>query len=108
MLRQSMFLLAVYNMGIYLPLIAICIVARAMLPYDLGTKSDEVIPRMALILTEQDPARLVALRLDPRRALRGDHGDGQLVSAGDCLGPGPRRLSAVRQSRRRPTTKCGG
>jgi len=54
-LRKSMFLLAVYNMGIYLPLIAICIVARAMLPYDLGTKSDEVIPRMALILTEKIP-----------------------------------------------------
>ena len=54
-LRQSMFLLAIYNMGIYLPLIAICIVARAMLPYDLGAKSDEVIPRMALILTEKIP-----------------------------------------------------
>jgi SSS family solute:Na+ symporter/sodium/pantothenate symporter len=54
-LRKSMFLLAIYNMGIYLPLIAICIVARAMLPYDLGPKSDEVIPRMALILTEKIP-----------------------------------------------------
>jgi SSS family solute:Na+ symporter/sodium/pantothenate symporter len=54
-LRKSMFLLAVYNMGIYLPLIAICIVARSMLPYDLAAKSDEVIPRMALILTERIP-----------------------------------------------------
>jgi sodium/pantothenate symporter len=52
-LRQSMFLLAVYNMGIYLPLIAICICARAMLP-DLATP-DEVIPRMALRLTDQLP-----------------------------------------------------
>ena len=45
-LRRSIFLLAVYNMGIYLPLIAICICARAMMP-DLGKESDEVIPRMA-------------------------------------------------------------
>ncbi len=52
-LRQSMFLLAVYNMGIYLPLIAICICARAMMP-DLATP-DEVIPRMALKLTDQLP-----------------------------------------------------
>ena len=54
-LRKSMFLLAVYNMGIYLPLILICIVARATLPYDLGKQSDEVIPRMALILTQKIP-----------------------------------------------------
>lgn len=53
-LRRSMFLLAIYNMGIYLPLIAVCICARAMMP-DLGTKSDEVIPRMALILTDGLP-----------------------------------------------------
>ena len=53
-LRRSMFLLAIYNMGIYLPLIAICICARAMMP-DLGTKSDEVIPRMALTLTHGLP-----------------------------------------------------
>jgi SSS family solute:Na+ symporter/sodium/pantothenate symporter len=53
-LRKSMFLLAVYNMGIYLPLIAICICARALMP-DLGTKSDEVIPRMALTLTQGLP-----------------------------------------------------
>ena len=49
-LRQSIFLLAIYNMGIYLPLIMICICARAMMP-DLGKESDEVIPRMALMLT---------------------------------------------------------
>jgi SSS family solute:Na+ symporter/sodium/pantothenate symporter len=53
-LRKSMFLLALYNMGIYLPLIAICICARALMP-DLGTKSDEVIPRMALSLTQGLP-----------------------------------------------------
>jgi SSS family solute:Na+ symporter/sodium/pantothenate symporter len=54
-LRKSMFLLAIYNMGIYLPLILICIVARATLPYDLGKQSDEVVPRMALILTQKIP-----------------------------------------------------
>jgi sodium/pantothenate symporter len=49
-LRQSIFLLAAYNMAIYLPLIIICVCARSMMP-DLGAKSDEVIPRMALTLT---------------------------------------------------------
>ena len=45
-LRQSIFLLAIYNMCIYLPLIMICICAKAMMP---GlAKPDEVIPRMAL------------------------------------------------------------
>ena len=53
-LKRSIFLLATYNMGIYLPLIAICICARAMLP-DLGKQSDAVIPRMALVLTEGLP-----------------------------------------------------
>jgi SSS family solute:Na+ symporter/sodium/pantothenate symporter len=53
-LRRSIFLLAVYNMGIYLPLIAICISARALMP-NLGAKSDEVIPRMALALTADFP-----------------------------------------------------
>jgi sodium/pantothenate symporter len=53
-LRRSIPLLAVYNMGIYLPLIMICICARAMMP-DLGKESDAVIPRMALVLTEGLP-----------------------------------------------------
>src|SRR5262245_23649750 len=53
-LRRSIFLLAVYNMGIYLPLIAICIAARAIMP-DLGKESDAVVPRMALVLTEGLP-----------------------------------------------------
>lgn len=52
-LRQSIFLLAVYNMCIYLPLIMICIAAKALMP---GLdKPDEVIPRMALVLTERIP-----------------------------------------------------
>jgi sodium/pantothenate symporter len=48
-LRKSIFLLAVYNMCIYLPLIVVCICARAMIP-DLK-QTDEVIPRKALALT---------------------------------------------------------
>ena len=53
-LRKSIFLLAIYNMAIYLPLIMICIAARGMLP-DLGAQSDEVIPRMAMRLTSGLP-----------------------------------------------------
>ena len=52
-LRQSIFLLAVYNMAIYLPLIMICICAKAIMP-ELA-KPDEVIPRMALALTGDLP-----------------------------------------------------
>jgi sodium/pantothenate symporter len=53
-LKRSIFLLAVYNMGIYLPLIMVCVCARAMLP-DLGKDSDSVVPRMALLLTSDLP-----------------------------------------------------
>jgi sodium/pantothenate symporter len=52
-LRRSIFLLAVYNMCIYLPLIMVCICAMALMP---GlAKPDEVIPRMALVLTDGLP-----------------------------------------------------
>ncbi|HEY2415259.1 MAG TPA: sodium:solute symporter [Pirellulaceae bacterium] len=55
-LRQSIFLLAIYNMCIYLPLIMICICAKAKMP---GlAKPDEVIPRMALALTADFPLGL--------------------------------------------------
>jgi SSS family solute:Na+ symporter/sodium/pantothenate symporter len=55
-LRKSIFLLAIYNMFIYLPLIMICISAKAKMP---GLeKPDEVIPRMALALTEGFPLQL--------------------------------------------------
>jgi len=55
-LRQSIFLLAGYNMCIYLPLIMICICAKAIMP---GlAKPDEVIPRMALTLTGDFPLGL--------------------------------------------------
>jgi SSS family solute:Na+ symporter/sodium/pantothenate symporter len=52
-LRRSIVLLCVYNLGIYLPLICICICARALMP-DLD-KPDEVIPRMAMSMTEKLP-----------------------------------------------------
>jgi SSS family solute:Na+ symporter/sodium/pantothenate symporter len=53
-IRRSIFLLSSYNAFIYIPLVVICIGARAVLP-DLGGKSDEVIPRMALWCTEGIP-----------------------------------------------------
>lgn len=53
-LRQSIFLLCVYNLGIYIPLICICMCARTLMP-NLA-KPDEVIPRMALTMTEGLPA----------------------------------------------------
>lgn len=58
-LRRSIFLLACYNSLIYLPLIAICIAGRALLP-DLE-KPDEIIPRLALLTTGDLPAgKLIA------------------------------------------------
>lgn len=51
-IRRSIFLLAGYNMFIYLPLIAICICGRALI--DLGPgKSDEIVPRLALLTTSR-------------------------------------------------------
>jgi SSS family solute:Na+ symporter/sodium/pantothenate symporter len=46
-------LLCAYNLGIYLPLICICLCARSLMP-DLE-KSDEVIPRMAMKMTNGIP-----------------------------------------------------
>jgi len=53
-MRKSIFLLSCYNCLIYIPLIMTCIAARTLLP-DLGTKSDEVIPRMSLLVTKDFP-----------------------------------------------------
>jgi SSS family solute:Na+ symporter/sodium/pantothenate symporter len=52
-LRKSILLLAVYNCLIYIPLVIICICARAI----LGNidKPDEIIPRMALHVTQELP-----------------------------------------------------
>jgi SSS family solute:Na+ symporter/sodium/pantothenate symporter len=44
-----------YNLLIYLPLIAICIAARVIIPNLPATHSDEVVPRMALLTTSQIP-----------------------------------------------------
>lgn len=52
-LRRSIVLLCAYNLGIYLPLICICLCARSLMP-DLE-KSDEVIPRMAMSMTSELP-----------------------------------------------------
>lgn len=52
-LRRSCFVLGAYNTLIYLPLIAICIAGRAILP---GLQhSDEIIPRLAILLTHDLP-----------------------------------------------------
>ena len=53
-MRKSIFLLSCYNCLIYIPLIMSCIAARTLLP-DLGTKSDEVIPRLSLLVTKDFP-----------------------------------------------------
>ncbi|MFO1019930.1 MAG: sodium:solute symporter [Planctomycetales bacterium] len=53
-IRRSIYLLSLYNLCIYIPLIVICICGRAMVP-DLGAKSDEIIPRLALMTTSKLP-----------------------------------------------------
>jgi sodium/pantothenate symporter len=52
-IRRSIVVLGIYNLLIYLPLIAVCICARALLP-PLAS-SDEVVPRMALTMTSGIP-----------------------------------------------------
>jgi SSS family solute:Na+ symporter/sodium/pantothenate symporter len=52
-LRRSIYLLAIYNCAIYLPLVVICICGRTMFP-DLPTRnSDEIIPRLAIATTSE-------------------------------------------------------
>ena len=55
-LRRSIVILCIYNLGIYLPLICVCLCARALLP-DLTAigKADEVVPRMAILMTQKIP-----------------------------------------------------
>jgi SSS family solute:Na+ symporter/sodium/pantothenate symporter len=53
-LRRSIVILSLYNLGIYIPLMLICVAARAVLPE--GGKADEVVPRMALWTTAGSPA----------------------------------------------------
>jgi sodium/pantothenate symporter len=53
--RNSIPVLCLYNMCIYLPLIVICICARALLPNLPLSQSDEAIPRMTLLVTQNLP-----------------------------------------------------
>lgn len=53
-LRQSIILLCVYNMFIYIPLAIIAICAHKVLPTQIDAV-DEVIPRMALFLSDRYP-----------------------------------------------------
>lgn len=55
-IRKSIFLLGGYNLLIYIPLIMICICGRALIPSLPAGKSDEIIPRLTLLLTGQLPA----------------------------------------------------
>jgi SSS family solute:Na+ symporter/sodium/pantothenate symporter len=50
-LRRSICVLAAYNMLIYLPLVAICIAGRALVKSLPPGKSDEIIPRLAMLTT---------------------------------------------------------
>lgn len=52
-MRKSIVLLSCYNCLIYIPLVMICIAARTMLPN--LEQSDEVIPRMSLLVTRDFP-----------------------------------------------------
>lgn len=52
-IRRSIYLLSIYNMGIYLPLIVICICGRALIPSLEST--DQIIPRMAIMTTSEWP-----------------------------------------------------
>ncbi len=52
-MRKSICLLSCYNCLIYIPLVMTCVAARTMLPH--LDKPDEVIPRMAMLVTEGLP-----------------------------------------------------
>lgn len=55
-IRKSIFLLGGYNLMIYIPLIMICICGRSLIPSLPAGKSDEIIPRLTLLLTGGLPA----------------------------------------------------
>ena len=54
-IRKSIYLLSVYNLGIYLPLIVICISGRALIPNLPTSSSDEIVPRLAIMTTKDWP-----------------------------------------------------
>ncbi len=57
-LRWSIIYVTIYNVIIYVPLIFIFVAARSILP-DLGTKSDEVMPRLVIHLANPYLAGLI-------------------------------------------------
>ncbi|MBS0210705.1 MAG: sodium:solute symporter [Planctomycetes bacterium] len=54
-LRRSIFCLGTYNLFIYIPLICICVAARALIPNLPAAQSDQIIPRLALLTTHELP-----------------------------------------------------
>ncbi len=54
-IRKSIFLLSGYNLLIYIPLVVICICGRALIPDLPPGKTDEIIPRLALLTTAKLP-----------------------------------------------------
>lgn len=54
-LRRSVFLLNTYNVFIYVPLVLICVCGRALIPNLPPSKSDEIIPRLAIVTTAPLP-----------------------------------------------------
>ena len=54
-IRKSIYLLSVYNLGIYLPLIVICICGKALIPNLPTSSSDEIVPRLAIMTTKDWP-----------------------------------------------------
>jgi SSS family solute:Na+ symporter/sodium/pantothenate symporter len=50
-IRKSIYLLSGYNYLIYLPLVIICVCGRALVPDLPPGKTDEIIPRLALLTT---------------------------------------------------------
>ena len=52
-IRKSIYVLSIYNLGIYLPLIVICVCGRALIPN--LEKTDQIIPRLALLTTADWP-----------------------------------------------------
>src|SRR5262245_7580648 len=54
-IRKSIYLLSGYNYLIYLPLVIICVCGRALVPDLPPGKTDEIIPRLALLTTAKLP-----------------------------------------------------
>jgi Na+/pantothenate symporter len=54
-IRKSVVLLGGYNLLIYIPLVMICICGRAIIPGLPPGKTDEIIPRLTLVLTGHLP-----------------------------------------------------